>query len=179
MEADVSLIAEPGSVVDYEAQIRRFEPEAGLAAANSNDLRRLIYDWFTHFEHAAPTDFYLEHLDEANLDLRFPGMDPITSHADFAKWYENLLAQTLWNFHDVSAIQIEQTTAHQYLVTFLVDWYGEVRADSDQLAGWQSRPDSCLYHHFIRQTWTVTVGERPVIQTLVAAGGDAPSPISE
>jgi hypothetical protein len=175
----MSVTAEPASVVDYEAQVKRFKPEDGLAAPNSNDLRRFIYDWFTHFEHAAPTDFYLEHLDDENLDLRFPGMDPITSHAEFAGWYENLLAQTLWNFHDVSAIQIEQTSARQYLVTFLVDWYGEVRPDSDQLAGWQSRADSCLYHHFIRQTWTVTVGERPVIQSLVAAGGDSPSPISE
>src|SRR5262252_2024486 len=40
-----------------------------------------------------------------------------------------------WNFHDVSAIQIKQTAARQYLATFVVDWYGEVRADSDQLAG--------------------------------------------
>jgi len=88
-----------------------------------------------------------------------------------------LLAQTLWNFHDVSAIQIKQTAATQHLVTFVVNWYGEARADSDQLAGWQSRTDSCLYHHFIRQTWTITDEGRPVIQMLVAAGGDTPSPL--
>ena len=175
----MTATTELASVIDYEAQVKRFKPEHGLAETNSNDLRRFIYDWFAHFEHAAPTDFYLDHLVDENLDLRFFGMDPIASHAEFAEWYENLLAQTLWNFHDVSAIQIEQTSARQYLVTFLVDWYGEVRPDSDQLAGWQSRADSCLYHHFIRQTWTVTVGERPVIQSLVAAGGDSPSPISE
>jgi hypothetical protein len=165
------------SVVDYEAQVRRFAPEHGVAATNSNDLRRFIYDWFAHFEHAAPADFYLNHLAEENLDLRFPGLDPMTSHADFARWYENLIAQTVWNFHDLSAIQIEQMSARRYLVTFLFDWYGEVRADSDQLAAWQSRPDSRLYHHFIRQKWTVTTGDRPVIQTLVGAGGDSPSPI--
>jgi hypothetical protein len=61
----------------------------------------------------------------------------------------------------------------------VVDWYGEVRADSDQLAGWQSRRDSRLYHYSIRQTWTVTVSDRPVIQNLVAAGGETPSPIEE
>jgi hypothetical protein len=65
------------------------------------------------------------------------------------------------------------------LVTFVVNWYGEVRADSDQLAGWQSRSDSCLYHHFIRQIWTITVADRPVIQTLVATRGDTVSPIAE
>jgi hypothetical protein len=179
MEREMSVTAESPSPVEYEAHVNRFKPEAGLAATNSNDLRRFIYDWFTHFEHAAPSDFYLAHLDDENLDLRFPGMAPITSFADFVGWYENLLAQTLWNFHDVSAIQIEQTSARQYLVTFLVDWYGEVRPEGDQLAGWQSRADSCLYHHFIRQTWTINAGDRLVIQTLVAGGGDTPSPISE
>ena len=173
------MTVELASVVDYEAQVRRFEPEDGLGSTNSNDLRRFVYDWFTHFEHAARTDFYLDHLDDGNLDVRFPGLDPMTSHADFVRWYENLLAQTLWNFHDVSAIQIEPIAARQYLVTFVVDWYGEVRADSDQPAAWQSRPDSRLYHHFVRQTWTITVGDRPVIQSLVAAAGDSPSPIAE
>ena len=173
------MTAELASVVDYEAQVKRFKPEHGLAATNSNDLRRFIYEWFTHFEHASPTDFYLSHLDDENMEVRFPGLDPITRHADFAGWYENLLAQTLWNFHDVSAIQIEQIAAHRHLVTFVVDWYGEVRADSDQLASWQSRPDSCLYHYDIRQTWTVMTGGRLVIQKLIAAGGDSPSPIAE
>jgi hypothetical protein len=167
------------SLDDYEAQVKRFEPKQGLAATNSNDLRRFLYEWFTHFEHAAPAEFYLDHLADENLDIRFPGSDPITSDAAFAEWYENLLDQTRWNFHDISAIQTKQIAAQQFLVTFVVDWYGEVRADSDQLAGWQSRGDSCLYHHFIRQTWTVTVGDRPVIQTLVAASGDTPSPIAE
>jgi hypothetical protein len=173
------MTAEPASVVDHEARVRRFKPEQGLAATNSNDLRRFLYEWFTHFEHAAPADFCLEHIAGENVDIRFPGSDPITDHAEFVRWYENLLTHTLWNFHDVSAIEIKQTAAQEHLVTFLVDWYGEVRADSDQLAGWQSRSDSCLYHHFIRQTWMITVADRPVIQTLVAAGGDTPSPIAE
>jgi hypothetical protein len=32
------------------------------------------------------------------------------------------LAQTLWNFHDISAIQIRQTSDQEYFITFLVDW---------------------------------------------------------
>jgi hypothetical protein len=171
------MTAEPASVADYEAAVKRFKPESDLAATNSNDLRRFVYEWFTHFEHAAPIDFYLDHLADQTLDVRFPGSDPITSHVAFAGWYDNLLAQTRWNFHDVSEIQTKQTAATQHLVTFVVDWYGEVRADSDQRAAWQSRTDSCLYHHFIRQTWTITDDGRPVIHTLVAAGGDTPSPI--
>jgi hypothetical protein len=171
------MSADTASLIDYEANVRWFEPEHGLAATNSNDLRRFIYEWFTHFEHAAPVDFYLTHLADRNLEVRFPGADPIASHADFARWYENLLAQTLWNFHDLSGIEIRKTAADQHLVTFVVNWYGEVRADSDQLAAWQSRGDSCLYDYFIRQTWTVTCGDRLLIQRLVAAGGDTPSPM--
>jgi hypothetical protein len=170
------MITDTESVVDYEMDVERFKPQSGLAATNTNDLRRFIYDWFTHFEHGAPTVFYLDHLDDEKLDVRF-GSELITSHEGFTRWYENLLAQTLWNFHDVSAIQIEQVATREYLVTFLVNWYGEVRADSDQLAGWQSRPDSYLYHHFIRQTWTMTVGDQVLIKKLVATDGNAPSPI--
>ena len=167
------------SVAEYEDRVTQFKPQHGLVPPTTNDLRSFLYDWFAHFEHAAPTYFYLSHLDNGNMDIQFPGSAPISSHAGFTGWYENLLAQTLWNFHDIHAIQIKEAAPLEYLVTFLVDWYGEVRGDSDQLAGWQSRSDSFLYHHFIRQTWTMRVGDRLVIRKLVAAAGETPSPIAE
>jgi hypothetical protein len=45
------------------------------------------------------------------------------------------------------------------------------RPNSDQLAGWQSRTDSFLYHHKLRQTWTVKFGDRLVIENLIVTGG--------
>ena len=170
--------ARPVSVVQHENQVKRFRPER-LAATNRNDVRRFVYDWFTHFEHASSVDFYLEHLADKDLSLTFPGMAPLTSHEQFAAWYENLLAQTRWNFHDLSAIQIQPSAPGRYSVTFIVDWYGEVKANSTQLAGWQSRSDSPLYHHRVRQTWTLTAvsDERLVIEQLVVTSGDTPSPI--
>ena len=54
-----------------------------------------------------------------------------------------------------------------YLVSFLVDRCGEVKPDSDQLSGWQSRSDSFFYRHRVRQTWTVKVADRPLIEALV------------
>src|SRR5262249_15618628 len=84
----------------YESEVRRFMPADGLAATNTNDLHRFVYDWFTHFEHAAPASFYLTFLADQNVYVAFPGVAPLTSHAAFAGWYDNLLAQTLWNFHD-------------------------------------------------------------------------------
>src|SRR5262245_51321115 len=58
------------------------------------------------------------------MSVAFPGQTPLTSHADFAKWYQNLLAQTLWNFHDVSALQIQRMEPQQFRISFVVDWYG-------------------------------------------------------
>lgn len=173
------MITHPVSVAWYESQVRRFKPEHGGAATNSNDLRRFIYDWFTHFEHAATDEFYLRHLDDQNMHLAFPGQSPLTSHAGFVRWYRNLLTQTRWNFHDVSSLDITPTATHEFLISFIVDWYGEVKADSDQAAGWQSRPDSFLYHHRLRQTWTVTVQDRLLIEKLIVTGGDTPSPVRE
>ena len=168
------MAAQPVSVALHESQVKQFEPENGLAATNSNDLRLFLYEWFTHFEHAAPDDFYLRHLDDANMHVTFPGQAPLTSHAEFARWYSNLRAQTLWNFHDVSAIDIKRTATHQFLMSFIVDWYGQVKADSDQIAGWQSRADSLLYHHRLRQTWTVTVRDRLLIEKLIVTGAEDP-----
>jgi hypothetical protein len=167
----------PIPVIAFETRVKRFRPAPDRSATNPNDLRRFLYDWFAHFEHAAPVDFYLDHLDDKNMQLIFPGMAPLTSHAAFTRWYENLLAQTLWNFHDISAIQIQQTAPGTYRMSFIVDWFGEVKADSDQRSGWQSRSDSALYHHIVRQTWTVTDGDRLRIEKLVVSPGDTPSPI--
>lgn len=158
-------------VAVYETHVKRFMPKEGLAAANSNDVRLFVYDWFTHFEHAAAPEFFLRHLEQRDMSLAFPGQT-LTSHADFVKWYDNLLAQTLWNFHDVSALEIERTAPQEFRVSFIVDWYGEVRSNSDQLTGWQSRSDSFLYHHKLRQAWTVNAGDRLTIQKLVVTNGD-------
>src|SRR3569623_378379 len=166
------------AVKDYEAEIIRFKPKDGLAAPNTNDVRQFVYEWFTHFEHAAPVAYYLDHLAETNLKVAFPGATPLTSQAEFAGWYSNLLAQPLWNFHDVSKLQVERVTAKEFRVSFIVDWYGEVRADSEQLAGWQVRSDSNLYHHTLRQTWTIKVADQLRIESLVVSAGDTPSPIA-
>lgn len=164
------------SIATYEAQVTQFKPVSGLAGTNLNDLRLFIYEWFTHFEHAAPVEFYLGHLDDKKMHAAFPGMTPLASHAEFIAWYNNRLAQTEWNFHEVSAIRIEQKTPREYLVSFVLDWYGKVKAASDQVAGWQSRSDSFLYHHKLRQTWTVEVADRLLITKLLVTGADASSP---
>jgi hypothetical protein len=176
---ETAMTNQAATVSSYEAEAKRFKPEQGLAATNFNDVRLFIYEWFTHFEHAAPSSFYLGHLDEKNLYVAFPGQAPITSQAAFTQWYENLLAQTLWNFHDVGPVQIKRTAPQEFQISFVVNWYGEVKSTSEQAPGWKSRPDSFIYHHKLRQTWNVRAGDRFVIQRLVVTPGDTPSPISE
>ena len=163
----------------YEADVSHFKPTKGLEATNFNDVRRFIYEWFTQFEHAVPVNYYLSHLDNKKMSMAFPGQAPLTSHAGFTNWYSNLLAQTLWNFHEVSNIQIKRSAPQEFLVSFIVDWYGEVRSSSDQVAGWQSRKDSYMYHYTLRQTWTVKDSNKLIIEKLVVTGGDTPSPITE
>jgi hypothetical protein len=169
------VTSQPIPVAHYESQVKQFKPERGLAATNHNDLRLFLYKWFTHFEHALPPNFYLSHLDDKNMLVAFPGMAPLTSHADFTRWYDNLLAQTLWNFHDISAIQTQRRAPEEYRISFVVDWYGEVKSGSDQLGAWQSRSDSHLYHHKLRQTWTVKTDARLTIERVVVASADTPS----
>lgn len=174
-----AISAPTESLAAYEHQAKRFKPANGLAATNSNDVRRFVYEWFTQFEHASPADYYLSHLDDKNMSMAFPGTAPLTSHAAFSTWYNNLLAQTLWNFHDVSALEIKPVADQKFLVSFIIDWYGEVKSDSPQRAGWQSRKDSFVYRHKLRQTWTVNTGERLTIEKLVVSDGNSASPIRD
>ncbi|MEO6282920.1 MAG: hypothetical protein ABIN80_13440 [Dyadobacter sp.] len=163
-------------VSTYESQAKKFKPENGLAARNANDIKMFVYEWFTHFEHASNVDYYLAHLNNKDMSLSFPGQAPLVSHSDYAKWYNNLLTQTLWNFHDISKIQVKRAAAHEFLVSFVIDWYGEVKATSDQLAGWQSRKDSFIYHYNLRQTWIIKdMDNQLIIRNLVVTGGETPS----
>src|SRR5262245_33656298 len=73
-EHDQAMAAQPIPRAQYESRVNQFKPERGLAATNSNDVRLFIYEWFTHFEHASPVDFYLAHLDDKNMSLTFPGV---------------------------------------------------------------------------------------------------------
>lgn len=167
------------STSQHESEVEMFRPEPGEDATNSNDVRRFIYAWFTYFEHKAEVGAYLKHLTNDDMHMAFPGAAALTTHADFTQWYENLLAQTLWNFHDISRIEIKETSNMRYVVSFIVDWYGEVKADSDQRAGWQSRPDSNLYHHRVRQTWNLIAGNEFRIEKMIVGGADTPSPIAQ
>src|SRR5579859_4328967 len=92
------------TIVD-ETSVPYRRPMDPAHTLNANDVRRFVYEWFTHFEHLADVEYYVDHIDAAHMRISFPGMAPLTTHAAFAAWYTNLLAQTLWNFHDLAQIQ--------------------------------------------------------------------------
>ena len=91
------------------------------ATPNSNDVARFVYTWFTLFEHRARPESLTAYLaDSEQLSLRFPGSE-MHNIQQFTDWYQALLANTTWNFHELSALTI-QPAVSGFTVGFDVDW---------------------------------------------------------
>jgi hypothetical protein len=73
-----------------------------IAAPNANDVARFVYTWFTLFEHRARAESLTAYLsDDEQLSVSFPGGKPLQTRQQFADWYDELLANTTWNFHEL------------------------------------------------------------------------------
>jgi hypothetical protein len=145
-------------------------PKTYIFTPNANDVARFVYNWFTLFEHRARVERLTACLsDGEQLSLSFPGGQPLRTAQQFSVWYEELLANTTWNFHELSGLSIEPT-ASGFNVGFDVDWQGAVVDGSD----WPSNREGGEFRFAMRQDWHVAV--RPdatpddpiVIETLVA-----------
>jgi hypothetical protein len=137
---------------------------------NANDVARFVYTWFTLFEHRARPESLTAYLaDSEQLSLTFPGGEPLRTSQQFTDWYDELMANTTWNFHEVSALTIEPI-AGGYTVGFDVDWEGAVSDGSE----WPSNLGAGQFRFAMRQDWRVTVRPGPAaenpfeIDTLVA-----------
>ena len=136
---------------------------------NANDVARFVYTWFTLFEHRARPESLTAYLaDSEQLSLVFPGSEMHTSE-QFADWYRELLANTTWNFHELSGLTI-QPAVGGFTVGFDVDWQGTVSDGSD----WPSNLEACQFRFAMRQDWHVAVRPGPAaenpfeIETIVA-----------
>jgi hypothetical protein len=137
---------------------------------NTNDVARFVYTWFTLFEHRARAENLTAHLaDSERLSLSFPGSEPFHTTQQFTDWYEQLLANTTWNFHSLSGVTIEPA-ASGFTVGFDVDWHGAISDGSE----WPSNVDAGEFRFEMRQDWHVDVrpgapADNPFeIETLVA-----------
>jgi hypothetical protein len=140
------------------------------ATPNSNDVARFVYTWFTLFEHRARPESLTAYLaDSEQLTLRLPGSEMHTIQ-QFTGWYQELLANTTWNFHELSGLTI-QPAVSGFTVGFDVDWQGAVSDGSD----WPANLEAGQFRFAMRQDWHVAVqrgvaAENPFeILTLVAS----------
>src|ERR1700755_3715041 len=102
------------------------------ATPNSNDVARFVYTWFTLCAHRARPESLTAYLaDSEQLSLRFPGSEMHTIQ-QFTDWYQALLANTTWNFHELSGLTI-QPAVSGFTVGFGVDWQGGV----SRALGWR------------------------------------------
>ena len=137
---------------------------------NSNDVARLVYTWFTRFEHRACPESLTAYLaDSEQLSVSFPGSEPLHTSQQFTDWYQELLANTTWNLHQLSGLTI-QPTVSGFTVGFDVDWQGAVSDGSE----WPSNLEAGQFRFAMRQDWHVAVRPGPAadnpfeIETLVA-----------
>jgi hypothetical protein len=140
------------------------------ATPNTNDVARFVYTWFTLFEHRGRAESLTAHLsDDEQLSLSFPGGKPLRTSRQFTDWYDQLLANTSWNFHELSGLTIHPT-ASGFTVGFDVDWHGAVSEGS----AWPSNLDGGEFRFAMHQDWHVAVrpgaaADNPFeIETLVA-----------
>ena len=127
-------------------------PPATTDAVNANDVRRFVYTWFTTFEHRAPAAWLTRHLAaDRPIRLSFPGMEPLLDAEQFAEWYGQLLANTVWNFHELANVTVRPEGDGTYQVGFDVDWQGGVTDGSC----WPTNLPERRFRFALRQQWSV------------------------
>ena len=105
------------------------------------------------------------------IPLSFPGTEPLRDAEQFAEWYGQLLANTVWNFHDLTNVTVRPQGDGAYLVGFDVDWQGGVTEDSS----WPTNLPERRFRFALRQQWSVIARsgnalEDPVSIVKVTAG---------
>ncbi|NMO55160.1 hypothetical protein HH310_28740 [Actinoplanes sp. TBRC 11911] len=130
-------------------------PPRDAEDANANDIRRFVYTWFTLFEHRAPAEQLATHLATGeHLTLVIPGTEPMHDIEQFTAWYKQLLANTQWNFHELSNLRVNYSGDDAYDVTFDVDWQGAVT----EASAWPTNLPEQRFRFALRQWWRVMVG---------------------
>ena len=127
-------------------------PPATTDAVNANDVRRFVYTWFTMFEHRAPAARLARNLAaDQPIRLWFPGTEPLLDAEQFAEWYGQLLANTVWVFHELANVTVRAEEDGTYQVGFDVDWQGGVTEDSS----WPTNLPGRRFRFALRQQWRV------------------------
>lgn len=130
-----------------ERQVLRYRPQQ-VEALNHNDLRAFLHSWFAAFDHRAPAEFFLGHLDDADMTFNLDGQALATDHASFRTWYADALEHIPWDFHDVlDGVRITGNLATGWTAEFQFRHVGQ----------WQDSPQARrrLFNRVLAATWHV------------------------
>ena len=140
-----------------EREVARRRPEE-LKAPNENDLRSFVHAWFAAFDHAAPAESFLAHLDDADMTFDMDGQPLATDHASFRTWYADATDHIPWDFHDVIDVSIVGDHRTGWAAELFFRHVGEWRDARDSKT---VRP----FNRVLRAHWRVEHdGERFVIR---------------
>ena len=104
--------------------ILRYRPR-DLKATNHNDVRSFIHAWFAEFDHAGPADYFLNHLDDADMTFTLDGAELAHDHATFRTWYADAVSHIPWDFHHIVDINIAGNADTGWGVEFFFRHVGE------------------------------------------------------
>ncbi len=116
-----------------EQEVARYQPR-DVQAPNHNDLRSFIHSWFAAFDHRTSADYFLRHLDDADMTFNFDGQALAHDHQSFRTWYADALEHIPWDFHNIIDVTITGTCDTGWTADFFFIHVGEWR-DAAQDAG--------------------------------------------
>ena len=128
-----------------ETEVRRFKPEK-LRAPNHNDVRSFVHAWFAAFDHAADSEFFTAHLDDADMTFDFDGQSLAHDHASFRDWYADAVRHIPWDFHSVIEIDIAGNSRTGWALEFFFRHVGEYLDDPGSSS-------SRLFNRVLHATW--------------------------
>ena len=157
------------------AEVERFRP-VDITAPNHNDVRAFIHQWFAAFDHIGPVDFFLDHLDDADMTFNSDGAPIATDHDSFRAWYATVPTTFPWDFHSImDGVRIAGTAATGWGVEFFFRHVGEYH---DVPLGQPGAGSGRLFNRVLRAVWHLQHdGRRFVIRRYELTTADSPIPL--
>ena len=157
-----ATVADPSAFTDARREVEQHRP-ADIKTVNHNDLRAFMHRWWAAFDHIAPVDEFLTHLDDADMTFVLDGQPLATDHASFREWYASVPATIPWDFHEVlDGVTIVGTAATGWTAEYFVRHVGEFH---DVPIGEPGDGPGRVFNRVIRVTWKVEHdGDRFIIR---------------
>ena len=132
-------------------QVEIFRPD-DVRAPNHNDLRAFVHRWFAAFDHTAPAEFFLAHLDDADMTFTLDGQVLAHDHRSFRDWYADALDHIPWDFHDVLDLTVTGTHRTGWTVDFFFRHVGEMH---DVPLSQDPHGPGRIFNRVLRATWSL------------------------